>query len=174
MRLVLFFFLSALFAACDAEPKKQTAVNRRQKDLQYETSEMHKQWIQEDFEAIEKFVSRRKWTMTETGTGTLYYVYQTNPDGQQGQTDLIATVGYEVLLLDGQVIYSSDQDGPAVVKIEKDDVESGLHEVLKLMRVGEKAAVILHPHRAHGLLGDTDKIGPQSVVVYNLHLIQLK
>lgn len=173
MKLVLVVIVLIIGVACTPEPPAQKAL-RRPRDIKIETSDLHKMWIQEDLDAIEKFVSRRKWEMQETGTGTLYYIYESYPEAKQGETDLFATVGYEVMLLDGKVIYSSQTDGPAQVKIEKDDVESGIHEVLKIMRVGEKAAVILHPHRAHGLLGDDDKIGPQSVVVYNLHLISLK
>jgi len=169
----VFIVSLVVVSACNPEPPAQRAV-QKPRDLKIETSDLHKAWIQEDLDAIEKFVERRKWKMSETGTGTLYYIYELNPEGEQGETDRVATVGYEVMLLDGEIIYSSEEDGPAKVKIEKDDIESGIHEVLKIMKVGEKAAVILHPHRAHGLLGDDDKIGPQSVVVYNLHLISLK
>jgi FKBP-type peptidyl-prolyl cis-trans isomerase len=160
--------------ACGSDNPKQVAVNRHAKSKEVQTSEMHKQWIAEDREAIAKYVERRGWTMTETGTGTLYYIYSRNPEGELGEEGRIATVEYTVQLLDGTMCYSSDEDGAAMVRIEKDDIESGIHELLKIMRVGEKAAVILHPHRAHGLIGDMDKIGPQTVVIYNLEMISLQ
>lgn len=166
--------LGLFLVACDdSQPVQRVKRAGEGKGLEVQTSEMHKEWIKEDIEAIDKYVQRRGWKMEETGTGTLFFIYEES-EGEKGAEGRMATVAYEISLLDGTICYTSDEDGPATVRIDKDDVESGMHEVLKIMKVGEKAAVILHPHRAHGLVGDLDKIGPASVVIYNLHLIELK
>ena len=55
-----------------------------------------------------------------------------------------------------------------------DNVETGLHEGIKYMKVGEKAKMILPSHLAHGLIGDSKKIPPRSTIVYDIELLDLK
>lgn len=172
MRSVLFLIVVFLMGCSEDRPEQ--TVRKQEQSMQVETSEMHKAWIKEDMDMIGRYAERRGWEMTQTGTGTLYYKYNENPDGEIGVPGKYATVEYTVSLLDGTLCYTSEEDGPATVKIEKEDVESGIHESLQLMHVGEEMAVILPPHRAHGLLGDQDKVPAQSVVVYQLKMISLK
>ncbi len=52
-------------------------------------------------------------------------------------------------------------------------VESGIEEGILLLHKGDKARFILPPFRAHGLLGDRQKIPPRSIIVYELELKDL-
>ena len=70
--------------------------------------------------------------------------------------------------------YSSKEDGPRSFMIGQDNVETGLHEAVTYLKLGDKAHVILPSHLAHGLTGDNNKIPPRSTVIYNLELIGLK
>ena len=58
--------------------------------------------------------------------------------------------------------------------IDKSDEESGLNEAVKFLSVGDKAKLILPSHLAHGLLGDLDKIPPQSILLIDVQLIKIK
>jgi FKBP-type peptidyl-prolyl cis-trans isomerase len=75
-----------------------------------------------------------------------------------------------VSLLDGTLCYTSDKTGPKKIKIDMGNVESGLHQGLKLMKVGEKAIFILPPHLAHGLTGDNNLIPPKASVFYEIEV----
>jgi len=55
-----------------------------------------------------------------------------------------------------------------------DNVESGLHEVILLMKVGDKAKVVLPSHLAFGLTGDSSKIPHSTPLVYDIQLIDLQ
>ena len=59
------------------------------------------------------------------------------------------------------------------IKIAAGSVEGGLDEALLLMRIGDKARIILLPHLAHGLLGDFEKIPARSIIVYYIELVEL-
>jgi FKBP-type peptidyl-prolyl cis-trans isomerase len=85
-----------------------------------------------------------------------------------------AKVNYKITLLDGKLCYSSDSTGAKVFMIGKDNVESGLHEGIQLLHVGDKAIFILPSHLAHGLLGDEDKIPPHSAVIYDIELLGIR
>jgi FKBP-type peptidyl-prolyl cis-trans isomerase len=52
-------------------------------------------------------------------------------------------------------------------------VESGLHEGVQMMHVGDKMRFILPSFRAHGLTGDNSKIPPLTSVVYEIELLGL-
>ena len=57
--------------------------------------------------------------------------------------------------------------------VEMDDVESGLHEAIQLMSPGDSAVVLIPSYRAHGLIGDQDRIPMRSSLVYHIGLLKL-
>jgi peptidylprolyl isomerase len=58
--------------------------------------------------------------------------------------------------------------------VDKSDKESGLNEAVKLLSIGDKAKLILPSHLAYGLLGDFDKIPPQSILLIDVQLNKIK
>ena len=58
--------------------------------------------------------------------------------------------------------------------IGKDNVESGIHEGITYLRVGDKAKLLIPSYLAHGLVGDKNKIPPRATLVVDLHLIRLQ
>ncbi len=123
-------------------------------------------------ENIENFLERRGWDMKQTGTGLRYLIYEKGK-GQKARKGLMAKVNYEVSLLDGTVVYTSDSTGAKSFRIGQDDVESGLHEGILRMREGGKAKFILPAHLAHGLFGDLRKIPVHASIVYDIALLEL-
>ena len=93
----------------------------------------------------------------------------TNPKiGQEVWLDLT------IKLLDGTTCYTSEDSEDEVFIVDKSDKESGLNEIVKLLTVGDKAKIILPSHLAHGLLGDFDKIPPQSILLIDVQLNKIK
>jgi len=89
---------------------------------------------------------------------------------------MLASLNFEVRLLDADttLCYSSAENGTQTIFVEKDDIESGLHEALKYLHVGDKAYVILPHFAAHGLIGDNYKIPPLSPVLYKIEVLDAK
>lgn len=119
---------------------------------------------------IDAFVNRKEWPMMESGTGLRYWIYQAG-NGDSIRVADVVKVNFSISLLNGVVCYSSDSSGAQSFKVDMDDVESGLHEAMQLMRVGDKAKLILPPHLAHGLVGDMNKIPGNSSLVYDIEVI---
>jgi FKBP-type peptidyl-prolyl cis-trans isomerase FkpA len=99
-----------------------------------------------------------------------YWIYEPGEGAQVKENDL-AAISYTITLLDGTVCYETTDANPKMVHVGHDNVETGLHEALQLMHVGDKARVILPSHLAFGLTGDSGKIPQNASVVYDLHLI---
>jgi FKBP-type peptidyl-prolyl cis-trans isomerase len=52
-----------------------------------------------------------------------------------------------------------------------DNVESGLHEAIQLLSPGDSALFVIPSYRAHGLIGDQDRIPMRSTLVYRVGLV---
>lgn len=113
--------------------------------------------------------------MNQTATGLRYQIYeQTNPAAPHAKEGQQALVKLKVSLLDGRVCYQTKTDEIERITIAHSEKESGVHEALQLMRVGDKAKLILPSHLGHGLLGDRMKIPPQSILYIDLQLLALQ
>lgn len=121
---------------------------------------------------IDQYIAHHKWNMKQTESG-VYYMTMKAGAGDSARTGQTAMVVYDIYLLDGTKCYSSDGTPKAVV-IGEDYIESGLHEGILHMHVGEQMRFILPSHLAHGLTGDQDKIPPRSSVVYEVKLLELR
>jgi len=159
------FFL----AACNEPAPQKPELSKE--DVEHLSQEMNKWDATRQKDEIDAYVKNRGWEMTETGTG-LRYMYVKKGEGAPAKNGGAVLVAYKVFLLDGTLCYSSEQDGPRTVRIGKDYVESGLHEALQLMKVGDQMRFILPSHLAHGLTGDDDKIPPRSTVMYEIELLK--
>lgn len=122
---------------------------------------------------IDNFVKRKGWPMTKTGTGLQYSIYEKGK-GEPVKTGDLVTVDFEITLLDGTLCYTSEETGSEEFVVDHDNVESGLHEAIKYLRVGDKAKIIIPSHLAFGLTGDSDKIPPLSPIVYDLSVLNTR
>jgi FKBP-type peptidyl-prolyl cis-trans isomerase FkpA len=115
----------------------------------------------------------RDWKTTVTGSGLRYYVYKEG-DGESPSPDDIAEIEYEITLLDGTECYKTPSTEYEEVVVDRSDVESGVQEALKIMKVGDHAKLIIPSHIGHGVVGDMDKIPPLTTLVIDIHLLGIK
>lgn len=172
MKLTSFALAVFLAHACSNEQPPESNVPT-QKEVNRSMESINRQMAMEESAQIDGYIDRRGWAMTQTGTGLRYMIYESG-SGPQAANGMMAKVNYEVSLLDGKVIYSSNDQGAKSFMIGQDHVESGLHEGILFMRVGDKARFVLPSHLAHGLSGDNDKIPPRSSVVFDIELLDLQ
>jgi FKBP-type peptidyl-prolyl cis-trans isomerase FkpA len=133
----------------------------------------NKIYAKRESDEIDQYIKQHKWNVTGTGTGLQYIIFKKGI-GEQARAGQLAKVNYKISLLDGTLCYSSDETGPKQFLIDQDDVESGLHEGIKYMKVGDRAILIIPSHLAHGLIGDESKIPPQATLIFDLELLELR
>jgi FKBP-type peptidyl-prolyl cis-trans isomerase len=173
MRWLVFLSITLTMANGCAEQGKNEKLPT-QKQVNKGLEDVNRQMMLEEDAVIEGYIERRQWNMTKTGTGVHYQVLSSGPEGPTAREGQVAVVSYEVSLIDGEVIYSSEDEGQRSFMIGQDNVESGIHEAMTYLKKGDKARIILPSYRAHGLSGDNDKIPPRSTVIYELELIDLR
>jgi len=169
--LLIFTLIFTLIFSCrrynTQQPAQDMTVFERQK--QEILLRVNRELIEEDAEKIEAFAGRNGWELKTTESGLWYMIYK-NGQGEKAVTGKIATLEYTLSLLDSTICYSSEQLGPKVFRLGQGDVESGLEEGVLLMRVGDKARMIMPPHLAHGLIGDGYCIPRRSIILYDVEL----
>jgi FKBP-type peptidyl-prolyl cis-trans isomerase FkpA len=173
MRAFVLFVLVIILNSCSepaSAPKKQKLSKEQMERLSVEMNAWDRRRQNDE---IEQYVKNKGWTMEMTASG-LRYMKLKEGKGDLAVAGQWAKVSYTITLLDGTICYSSEQDGAKEVMIGKDNIESGLHEALQLMRIGDKMRFILPSHLAHGLIGDQTKIPPRASVIYEIELLELR
>lgn len=168
MNKLIYISFALLLFSCSEEKKpveREVAWNKE------ESSKLNEKFAKQEEVDINLFLGMRPdWKMTKTGTGLRYWVYKVG-EGDSLMSGQVAEVEYTVKLLDGTECYKTDEGMYSEIVVDHSEVETGMQEALKLMRVGDKAKFIIPSHLGHGLLGDLEKIPPQRTLVIDLTLL---
>ena len=121
---------------------------------------------------IDDYILRHNWKMETTSTGIriMFEKHGIGPKTQYGKT---VKLSYTVTLLTGDTVYSALKDGPLVFEVGKGQVITGLEEAILLLRVGDRAKIIIPSHLAYGLIGDQRKILHTASLVYDMEFISM-
>jgi FKBP-type peptidyl-prolyl cis-trans isomerase len=159
-----------IFFSCNSEEKSKAKKNIPNKKESLE--EINRLLVDKDTELIKSYIERRGWEMNMTKSGLWYMIYEDGTGNLIQKGDYI-TYNYKVWLLDGTLIYTSDELGEKSFVVGKGGVESGLEEGVLLLKEKSKARLILPPHLAHGLIGDENKIPARSILVYDIEILNI-
>ncbi len=129
--------------------------------------------IDEEIDIKAFLKSHPEWQMKKTGSGLRYYTYEQG-EGDTIRAGQVAEIEYVVGLLDGTECYRTEEDEYEEIVVDRSEIESGVQEAIKLMRVGDKAKLIIPSHLGHGLLGDRDKIPPLTPLLVDLRVTGVK
>jgi FKBP-type peptidyl-prolyl cis-trans isomerase len=104
----------------------------------------------------------------------LYYrdiVVGTGPEAASGMD---VTVGYVLWTTDGQQIEASPANDPYIFKLGTRAVIAGWDEGIAGMKVGGRRQLIVPPELAYGATGAGTKIGPNTILVFVVELVDAK
>lgn len=171
MRIIhLMMFSALLLFGCNSCSEKREITDEDvaaiQKDMIAESKKQHEKEIKD----IDKFIKKKGWPMEQSSTGLRYWIYEKGT-GKKAENDDIAFISYKISLLDETPCYETSEADPKRVVVGHDNVETGLHEALQLMHVGDRARFILPSHLAFGFTGDSGKIPQNASVVYDIKLL---
>lgn len=108
----------------------------------------------------------------KTASGLCYRVLKAGNGPKPKETDFVKT-HYRGRLVDGTVFDSSyEGNEPAIFQVQ--EVIPGWTEALKMMKVGEKWEIAVPSELAYGESGRPPKIGPHSVLVFEIELLGIE
>jgi len=170
---------------------KINAIMARDSFMAFQNEFMMKQQaiqFDKDIAAIDAYLTEKNIVTEKTESGLRYII--TKPGiGENGKSGQIVKVNYTGYMLDGQYFDSSDksvaeQKGiydarrepytPYDVTIDQTGVIKGWHEALKLMNKGSKATIYVPSSLAYGPQQRSEIIKPNSVLVFDLEVVDLK
>jgi len=165
-------FVSLFLAACDEPPAPVSATShfRMTDDT---VVNYNRKMVKSEGQEIEDFIARYRWNMDQSTTGLRLMIYKKG-NGLRPVKGSRVVVRYDLKLLTGEPVYSSDSAGPREFEIGTGSVENGFEEGVLQMRAGDRAKMIVPSHLAFGLLGDLKKIPERAVLVYDIELVQVK
>lgn len=175
-RFLYILVVSVFIVSCSSQNKQdgeKVPYSQIKQEKKEQSIGINQDMIEVNKDVIEKYITRHKWEMTVTESGLYYMIYK-HSDGTEVKSGDEVEFSFTTSLMNGDVIYDSESTGNRRMKIDMNQDESGLNEGLKLLREGEKAYFILPPHLAFGVAGDSYRIPPYSVLVYDIEVVGIK
>ena len=163
--------LAVALISCDDAKPVQSAKNvdiRQKKDS---LEKLNKLLVSKEKAAIKDYIINNNLDMIETGTGLCYCIVNKG-NGDSVKTGDLVTMDYIMTLLNGEIIYSSEENGRKMFVVGHGGVESGLEEAVLHRHYGDEAEIVIPSHWAYGLTGDGNKIPINSTIVYKVKVVE--
>ena len=170
--LLLLFAISILVSSCNNN-EKQDKKKYSSKELKEPLINANKHVVKTEEQHIIDFIKRYKWPVVETGSGLRYYIYKAGSGNSVRRNDHVR-LNYTLKSITGDLIYTSKKDGYLEFKVGKGQVSGGLEEGILLLRVGDKAKIIIPSHLGYGLLGDDGRIPPKATLIYDIEVFEIR
>lgn len=161
-------FVAFLTECTDNTDNKSNNINWKQEKERLEDA--NRNLVKQEKEIIDSYIKSNNTEFIETGTGLRYRIVNQG-DGAPIKTGDIIKMAYELRLINGELLYSSDNDGLKAFRVGRGGVESGLEEALLHLHIGDEAEIIIPSYLAHGLTGDGNRIPTRSILVYKVKII---
>lgn len=166
--------LTILFlSSCSNKKTENTSNSVDKQELKTKLEDINRYMLQQEITMIDDYIKNQDLDFIRTGTGLRYVIINQNEGDLIKQGDMV-TIEYEISSLDGNVIYTSANEGNKTFVVGRGGVESGLEEAILKLHKNDSAILIIPSHLAHGLVGDGNKIPPKSTLIYKLKVVENK
>ncbi|GGE16714.1 hypothetical protein GCM10010831_17510 [Psychroflexus salis] len=112
--------------------------------------------------AILQIIEKDKDAKYNNSNNGFWYTYKTKASESDTiypkKGDLVV-FEYNLIELDGDTIYTTEEIGTREYYIDQERIFSGMRQGLKLMREGETVTFLFPSYKAFGYYGDLDRIG---------------
>lgn len=170
----IYLLFTLVFLSCGNPDKKEEKNAYNHAKVKEQFIKANQQVVTKENDEMDYYQKSHQMNFVKTTSGIRYHVYKPSIKGDSIKSNDIIKINYTVSLLDGTECYSSKTDGAREFKVGMEDIENGLHKAVLFLKAGDKALILIPSHLAHGLLGDSKKIPPQSPIVYDIEVLTVK
>lgn len=166
MKNIPYLFLAFVFLLSAGCGGGNTGKEEKKRLSREQLAEINRQLLIKDRERIISYIERKGLQMRETETG-LWISEDVGKQGGIKEGDKVI-LEYTCSLLDGTLVYDSENDGLMSFTVGKSDIPSGLNEAVQLLGEGSEAVIIIPGYLGYGLVGDEKRIPARSILVYEV------
>ncbi|RZL08663.1 MAG: FKBP-type peptidyl-prolyl cis-trans isomerase [Hymenobacter sp.] len=147
--------------------------------FEVELTDINTSYAIPDDNLIVRYLAKNNITTAQKQPSGLYFVPTvSNPTGTPASAGKTVSVLYTGKLLNGTVFDATSQRGNApfsfVVGATPKQVIPGFDEGVNLMRKGEKATLLIPSALAYGTTGAGTSIGPNTVISFDIEVVDVK
>jgi FKBP-type peptidyl-prolyl cis-trans isomerase len=162
----IIFCFAMLIACGDGTPENMPT----DAEIQQELLRMNQEKSKEESDSIAHYIQKKGWQMTTLRNGIRFQMIEAGRGDSVRMGETI-TLAYKVFLLNDKLCYESTPADPVTFKVGEDHIESGIHEVVRNSRKGDRIRIILPSILAFGFTGDNNKIPGDSPLCYELFIL---
>ena len=161
--------LGILLGSCQEQQQNPNPQQNLSSDAQVKESleKANRYLVNDEEEEIDNYVRRHQLEMVSTGTGLRYQIIEKG-QGKPVQPGKNVTLDYVLYDLKGDVVYTSETEGPMRFVVSRSEVPSGLDEAVRLLHEGDCAWAIVPSHLGYGILGDQKSVPSRATLIYLL------
>ncbi|HPE40821.1 MAG TPA: FKBP-type peptidyl-prolyl cis-trans isomerase [Bacteroidales bacterium] len=153
-------------------PKEDFEKQQNEKRQEYEAM-LADYKVAED-SLLTDYIKKNKVTVKPTASG-LYFIKTSSGKGKQATAGSTVSVHYKGMLIDGKEFDNSYQRGePIELEVGKGMVIPGWDEALQLMKVGDKAKLIIPSKIGYGERGAGGVIPPYATLIFEVEMVNVK
>lgn len=165
-----------IFISC-SDPAPRRPISHKTKSFFKESVERNKYINTLEENAIKYYIAQDSLNFYKASSTGYWYRYLNHREEVEGGSPKIEdTVSfmYEISDLNNEILYSYDELGLVTYTIDKENLESGLQNGLKMMRERDEVMFLFPSYNALGILGDKEKVGMNQPLIYKVKLINIK
>ncbi|MDR0367715.1 MAG: FKBP-type peptidyl-prolyl cis-trans isomerase [Bacteroidales bacterium] len=167
-------FLLGVICFCCKDGQQKRLSPPVQKNIEEEKIAVNREIVRRDNADIQLIANRYRWSLTQSPSGLCYQIIPSGKGkGKKAQSKDVVKIKGKIFLPDGSIIYNSETDGTKEFRVDRSEDATGLHELIKLMSVGDKAVAIIPSYLGFGISGDGDKIPPVALLICEIELIKI-
>ena len=169
-------FLVLLIFSCSA-PEPRRPISHHTESFLKESIQRNKQINAFEEEAIKYYIAQDSTKIYNVSTKGYWFRYLSHIEAVEGGSPKFEDTivfEYEISDLNNEVLYSYEELGEVTYKIDKENLESGLQDGLKMMRERDEVMFLFPSYKAFGILGDKEKVGMNQPLIYKVKLIKIK
>ena len=163
-------FIFFIFFSCQNNKNNTPSVTH---NYESEKIVVNREIVRREHEDIELIAKRYGWNLTRTESGLYYQIIKSTNGAYPKGRNRVKIEG-NIMLVNGKEIYNSKTDGVKEFTVDQSDEPVGLHELVKRMRIGEKANAIIPSHLAYGTSGSGNDVPPAASLIYKIELTSIK
>lgn len=169
------FFLLLIVSCSSPEPRRP--ISHHTESFLKESVQRNKQINAFEEEAIKYYIAQDSTNIYRASTTGYWFRYLEHSEAVEGgnpKFEDAIVFEYEISDLNNEILYSYEDLGEVTYAIDKENLESGLQDGLKIMQERDEIMFLFPSYKALGILGDKEKVGMNQPLIYKVKLIKIK